>query len=218
MKFAWAFGLNKPILHVLKQTLPQPAYLPCASIYIGLLTGVFEIGVTLVAALIWRKWATDAKRAVAIGLGAGAFEALLVGLSALAQGAALAGGFLPQNVAEQIVGTALLTPFVWLAGPVERAIAILCHTSSRTLTILTVATHRWRYFWGGFALMTAIDAVAGYVLLSGTLTAHSVWWVELAIAPAAIVSVPILIWCLRHWPTTPTAPGAEAGLPAVCSE
>jgi uncharacterized membrane protein YhfC len=217
LKFAW-IPLNKPILHALNQALPAPAYLPCASIYIGLLTGIFEIGVTLAAARIWRQWAADATRAIAIGLGAGAFEALLLGLVTLAWAAALRGEVLSDEKAGQIVGASLLTPMPWLAGPVERAIAILVHTSSRTLTLLTVATGRWRYFWCGFALMTAIDAVAGYAHLAGTLAARSAWWIELAIAPAAILSIPILFWCVHHWPATAAATSPEAGAPAVCSE
>ena len=48
--------------------------------------------------------------------------------------------------------------------------------------------------------MTAIDSVAGYVHLSGQLGKISVWWIELAIAPAAVASIPIVIYCLRNWP------------------
>src|SRR5512140_912949 len=88
----------------------------------------------------------------------------------------------------------------WLCGPVERIIAILCHTSSRTLTLLTVATGRWRYFGLGFALMTVLDGFAGYFLLSGVVRTVSAWWIELAIAPFGIASVPIIVRCTRRWP------------------
>lgn len=48
--------------------------------------------------------------------------------------------------------------------------------------------------------MTAIDAIAGYVHLAGLLGSVSLWWIELAIAPAALLSIPILVWCTRNWP------------------
>jgi hypothetical protein len=39
-----------------------------------------------------------------------------------------------------------------------------------------------------------------------------VWWIELAILPAAVVSVPIIRWCVIHWPAPPPA------VPAVAPE
>lgn len=190
LKIAWALPLNQPILHALKWTVPPVAYLNSAALYIGLLTGVFEIGVTLVAGLIWRKLAANAQRAVAVGVGAGAFEALLLGLVGLAEAVLLVSGKTPDALVAQAIGMALVTPLVWLVSPVERLIAILCHTSSRTLVLLTIATGRWRYFWWGFALMTALDGVAAYFLLSGAVTTLSTWWIELTITPAALASVP----------------------------
>jgi hypothetical protein len=100
---------------------------------------------------------------------------------------------------------------LWLVGPVERLICVLCHTSSRALVLLGVARGRWGwpFFWG-FLILTAIDSVAGYAHLTGILGKTSVWWIELAIAPAAVVSIPVLIWCVRNWPeTAEAAPDAE---------
>ena len=100
-----------------------------------------------------------------------------------------------------VAPAATTTPLVFLVGPVERIIAILCHTSSRALVLLGVARGRWFWpFLGGFVIMTAIDAVAGYVHLAGLMGEVSVWWIELALAPAALLSIPILIWCTRNWP------------------
>jgi hypothetical protein len=83
LKFAWAILLNKPILGAMKTGLPDGVFLALGSVYIGLLTGVFEIGVTLIAGLVWRGMARDAARGVAVGIGAGAFEAILVAVPAL---------------------------------------------------------------------------------------------------------------------------------------
>lgn len=35
------------------------------------------------------------------------------------------------------------------------------------------------------------------------------WWVELTLAPAAIASIPILVWCIRHWPEPAAEVAAE---------
>jgi hypothetical protein len=69
------------------------------------------------------------------------------------------------------------------------------------------------WFWSfvaGFLIMTAIDAIAGYVYLAGLMGKISVWWIELAITPAALLSIPILVWCIRSWPAPPPARAADA--------
>jgi hypothetical protein len=77
--------------------------------------------------------------------------------------------------------------------------------------LLSVARRRWSFFWYGFAIMTAIDGIAGVAYLTGLLGQISTWWIELAIAPFALASLPIIWWCLRHWPEqTPPAPEQPA--------
>lgn len=203
LKFACAIPLNKPLLEAIEARVSHNVYLALGSLYVGLLTGVFEIGVTLVAVLVWKKMAEDASRGVAVGVGAGAVEAVLLGVIAvLSVVAALAmGGQMRHQMAAGVAPAAATTPLFWLVAPVERVIAILCHTSSRALVLLGVARGRW--FWpfaGGFLIMTAIDAIAGYVHLAGLLGSVSLWWIQLAIAPAALLSIPILVWCTRNWP------------------
>jgi len=209
LKVGCALLANGPVLQGLEKSLPATWYLVGGALYVGLLTGVFEIGVTLGLALYWRKMAADAPRAVAVGVGAGAFEALLLGLGGVAFAVLLVSGKAPDVLVAQGSQLLAVTPLAWLTGPVERLIAILCHTSSRALTLLTVATGRWRYFWWGFALMTVLDGIAGLFLLSGQMTKIPVWWIELAIVPAAAVSVPIIRWCVSHWPA-PAAPPQPA--------
>ncbi len=203
LKVAFAVPLNKPILEAIDALVPHEAYLALGSIYIGLLTGVFEIGVTLVAALIWKKMTQDAARGVAVGVGAGAFEAVFLGAATVvvAVMALAVGGQVRDEILAAWAPSAKTTPLLWLVAPVERVIVILCHTSSRALVLLGVARGRWFWpFLGGFLIMTAIDAVAGYVHLAGLIGEVSLWWIELALTPAALLSIPILVWCTRNWP------------------
>lgn len=211
LKFAWAIPLNEPILAAIEAVVPHSAYLVLGAIYIGALTGVFEIGITLLAALVWKNMSRDAARGVAVGVGAGAFEAILLGLAATAVmvAALIVGGEFADEVRQATARSAGPTSLIWLVGPVERVIAILCHISSRALVLLGVARGRWRwpFFWA-FVIMTAIDSVAGYAYLAGLLGNVSTWWIELAIAPAALVSVPVIAWCVRTWPAPATIRGS----------
>ncbi len=208
LKFAWAVPLNAPILQGLKSALPHWAYLVAGSIYVGLLTGVFEIGITLLAGLMWRQMTADAARGVAVGFGAGGFEAMLLGLAAMAAaGAALVD---PTSAVSGSFAVAAMTPvrLFWLVGIVERMLAIACHVSSRALVLFGIgAGRRWPVV-AGFLLMTSVDGVAGFAILSGLVGRINPWWIELAIAPFAVVSIPIVAWCVRNWPG---AEGQAAG-------
>jgi|GEM_PF-6007186 uncharacterized membrane protein YhfC len=46
-----------------------------------------------------------------------------------------------------LVNATVHTPLVFLVAPVERIIAILCHTSSRTLVVFSVVRKKQIYFW-----------------------------------------------------------------------
>ncbi len=207
LKFAWAIPTNGPVLGALEGALPHGVYVALGSLYIGVLTGVFEIGITLALAWKWRRLAETGERAVAVGIGAGSIEAILLGLGGFVQVIVLIAA-LPGTEAVAIANAYMSasTPLVWLVGPIERTIAILCHTSSRVLVLLSVARHRWSYFWYGFLILTGIDTLAGWLHLSGNLGHMSMWWVELMLAPFAVASVPIIRGCLRRWP----GPAAEA--------
>lgn len=210
LKFVVAILANKPVIASLEQALPHWLYIGVSSVYVGVLTGIFEIGVTLVAALIWKKVAANGERAVAIGVGAGAFEAILLGIAGFISVMAMFTK-LPAMESSRIAAAFLAesTSIMWLTGVVERVSAILCHTSTRTLVLIAVATRRQSYFWYGFLLITALDTVAGWVHLGGHLGDFSLWWIELALAVFAVVSVPIVKWCLRNWPEPHSEPIVE---------
>ncbi len=210
LKFLFAAALYEPGLAAMRSALPSWAYLTLGSLHGGLFTGVFEIGGTLAAGLIWRSLAREARRAVAVGIGAGALEALLLALPLLATGVAGLPG-MPDRamVLDALAETSANTWTDWLVPPAERLLALLGHTGSRVLVLLTVATGRWRWFWYGFLMLTVGDGVATYFDLSGQLETISIWWVELALSPIAIISVPIIIWCVRGWPAHPVTRAAE---------
>lgn len=203
LKFIFAFTLNRPILAWIESLFAQTGVLSIGSIYIGLLTGVFEIGITLVFALFIKGMYQNYKRGIGIGIGAGGIEAFLIGFSQIVSFVLVLSGQPSSNqIMASIAQTAVVTPVLYLIGPVERIIAILCHTSSRSLVLFAVAKKKYVYFWAGFLIMTAIDAIAGYVHLAGLLNKINMWWVELALLPFALISIPVIKWCIKNWDST----------------
>jgi hypothetical protein len=204
-KVGVALVINRAVIGLLKASLSHPFLLLFSGLFAGVESSVCEIGLTLLAALIWRQLGKDAGRAIAIGVGAGAFEAFLLGVVALVPAVMVIAG-LPgaERMSDQLGMTAASTPLFWLIGPAERVMAILCHASSRALVLLGVAHRKYAMIAGGFAIFTAIDAIAGAAHISEKLGRFSPWWIELAILPLALISVPTLKWCYHRW-------GSEAG-------
>ena len=201
LKVVCALLSNVPVLNTLKG-LPHPIYVALGALFVGVQSSVFEMGLTLLAVLIWRQLGQDAGRAITIGVGAGAFEAFLLGIGPVAAAIVLMVGQGPEveKVQGQIGAVAAITPLYWLAGPVERIIAILCHASTRALILLGVSKRRYLLVLWGFLIFTSLDGVAGGVHVAELVGKISVWWIELAILPFALVSIPILNWCYRRWP------------------
>jgi uncharacterized membrane protein YhfC len=198
LKFAVALPLNPVIIGKSAHAVGWKLFL--GSTYCGLMTGIFEIGVTLAAALVWRRLAAEPARAVAVGLGAGAFEALLLGLATFAGSLVTLASGQTELALKGLAATSAQTPLLWLAGSAERAIAIMAHTASRVLVLRAVASHRWLGFWAGFGWLSAIDLVAGFALLTGMTTSGSVWLIELMILPFGVLAVPLTAWAMRRWP------------------
>jgi uncharacterized membrane protein YhfC len=200
MKVVCALLTNKAAFGYMKEHLSHPLYVLGGGLLLGIQSSLFEIGLTLAAVLIWKRFGRDANRAIGIGVGAGAVEALLLGIMSLAGILTFLAG-LPgtEVVREKIDAVARVTPLFILIAPVERILTIPCHASSRALVLLGV-THRKpvMIFWG-FLLFTLLDGVAGLFLISGKTSQISTWWVELAALPFAVASIPILRWCYFRW-------------------
>jgi hypothetical protein len=153
--------------------------------------------------LRWKDLGRDAGRAIAVGVGAGAFEALLVGIASTAGVVAwLAGVPGTESVGDELGKAATITPLYWLLGPAERITAIICHASSRALVLLGVRYRKVGMIVLGFLIFTLLDGVAGASLLSGKLGTVSMWWFELAFAVFAIVSLPVLRWLCWQYPAS----------------
>jgi hypothetical protein len=202
-KAALAVPLNGPILGILKEHLPDPIYLAVGSAYIGLLTGITEVAMTFGAGLRWRRLASTPGRALAIGTGAGAIEALLLGVASMV---ALVVAAINTTLPEMTVTAVLVAPF-------ERIVVLFCHVAVRAMTLYAVATRGWRWFWVAFVFFSALDGVAGYYHLAGLVGSTNPWWIELPLAAFAIAGVLLVMPLIRRWPASERAPVPAAPLP-----
>ncbi|RKX31437.1 MAG: YhfC family intramembrane metalloprotease [Verrucomicrobia bacterium] len=195
LKFVCAILFNQAVLAEIRRLSSAPACQFAGAVFLGVESSLFEMGITLLAVMIWHRWGRPMARAIAIGIGAGAFEALLVGGAALASVTWAASGAAAAAEMRQALSTFQhSTPLFWLVGPVERIIAILCHGASRALILSGYARRtRWRIV-GGFALFALLDSVAGWIQLSGKMGTVSMWKLESAIIPVGILSAVVLVW------------------------
>ncbi len=221
LKVVCALLTNKVAIGFMREHLSYPLLVIGGGLFLGIQSSLFEIGLTLVAVLIWRQFGRDANRAIGIGIGAGSFEAFLLGIASLVAILTYLSG-LPgtEKVREEIDAVAAVTPVFWLLAPVERIIAMLCHASSRALVLLGVRNRKPMMILWGFLIFTLLDGVAGAAHVSGTIGKISMWWIELAILPFALISIPILRWCYARWgrdgdnkidPSTNAQQGTQAG-------
>jgi uncharacterized membrane protein YhfC len=215
-KLIWSALLNPVLLGTIKGYGGAAAYPFLGAFYLGINSAVWEIGVTAIAARRWRNMTRNPDRAAGVGVGAGAFEAGLLGLVVtISIVLALFDGPSGQEIADSIAQLNETTPIAWLVGPVERVIAILLHVSTRMLVLLAVVHRRRELFWYGFALFAFADGLAGFAIMTEVLTTRSVWWFEFALLPVVVVSLAIIAWCYRHWPTVVDNTVTESALSGI---
>lgn len=211
LKVSCALFLNPPVIKFLAREYSAPVLLVAGGAFLGFESAFFEIGLTCAAVAIWRHLGGDAGRATGVGAGAGAVEAVLLAIASLAAVAVcLSGTPAGAKVAEQMAKTAESTPLAWLVPPSERAIALLCHTASRTLVLLGVTHGKPLLILCGWLLFTLIDGVARAFHLTGRIGQFSLWWIELALLPFALISIPPLRWSWSQWPPVPLAAQGSA--------
>lgn len=199
-KLLGALATNDPVVGFMKGNFPPFFLLLGWGLFCGVGSSVCEMGITWIAVLIWPQIGRDATRAIGIGVGAGAFEALVIGLYFLIVIVAFTVG-VPglEEHWRNITNPPAFTPLVWLYPAAERTIAILCHTSSRALILLGATRKKPSLVFCGFSLFALMDGTACAFLISKKLETGSLWWLGLACLPYALVSIPILRWCYMRW-------------------
>ncbi len=208
---AWVVGISlktvasiptRTVMSGIRDVLPKYLSGPMIWIYIGLLTGIFECGVTLGFAYIERIRKADWKEAVGFGVGFGAIEAFLVGLSSFV--IVLLVVLIPHRLPPKLIdfATSGSNSLSIIPAPIiERITAIFIHAFSCLLIIYAVRSREWKWFWVSFFYKTAVDSIAGFIHISygiKNLSAIGIWVTELALLPFGIVGIwGLCVFCDR---------------------
>jgi uncharacterized membrane protein YhfC len=204
LKFAWAIPCNPPIYTAVHQAMPSLCD-PLFMVYVGALTGIFEVG--LVALLLYstRFGRAAWPRALAFGIGFGAMEALFFGVSSLSSTLASMLIAMLQPPSPEVA--ARLGNLLWVLAPViERLAAIFIHMCVSVLIFYAVKTRQARWFWLAFGCKTAVDAVAaGFVHIIGIDTLGRGWTFETMMILFGVAGWLGLRWLAPRYQALPVA-------------
>jgi uncharacterized membrane protein YhfC len=209
LKFAWAIPFNPPIYTAINQALPSLG-IPLFSLYVGALTGIFEVGVVALLLNYTRLGRAAWPRTIAFGIGFGAIEALLLGVSSLSSTLAAMVISVAQPPAPEVA--AQLGNILWVLAPVvERVAAIFIHTCCNVLIFYAVNTRRARWFWLAFGYKTAVDAAAVVcVHIHGIETLEHIWTFEAILILFGLAGWLGLRWLAPRYQALPIAVAASA--------
>jgi uncharacterized membrane protein YhfC len=213
-KVAWAVPVNPLVFKGLHAALPPRLADPLFWLYVGLLTGVFECRSALLFVRRTRLRSAGWDEAVAFGIGFGAVEALLMGLSLflIPLIVILFWDQLPADVKENLADFPEGGLAATLLPVAERVSAVIGHTFACVLIVFGVRSGARRWFWLAFAFKTASDTLGAWASLNDNTRSVKGWFMfELAIGLSVVAALFALAYLKRRFhsraaaESTPTA-------------
>jgi len=195
VKFALAIPFNPIVYRALTGGAKTGIGVLVFDLYVGTLTGLTEVLIVWLVLRYTRWGKVEWNRALAFGIGFGAFEALLLGIGSFSTMivALLAPQSLPSEILNQLRAADNL--LYSLAPIVERFFAIWVHILSNALLFYAVLVKQVRWFWLAFVYKSLIDAWAAWGQLAGmTATAEQVWVLE-----AVVIVWGVIGWLGTRW-------------------
>ncbi len=194
IKLAMDLTITQPIQSYLKSTLPILAVLIIMSLYVGLRTGIFESGITYVAVKYLNLSTMTWNDAVAMGIGFGGAEAIILGLLSIVEivvfiAMPLLFYSLPLATQDQFALALIPLPIF------ERLFTLFVHTFAVVLAVYAVKLNDLRWLWLSVGLKTILDGavpIFSYYMVS--LGTYSSIPVEIYVAVIGIVSLAGLSW------------------------
>lgn len=170
-------------------------------LYYGLRTGILESGLSWLAVRYTKLSKSGFDEAVALGIGFGGTEAVLLGvLSLIAVGTMLlmpgVAATLPASTLEQFSLIMVPVPIV------ERLFTLFCHVFATVLVVYAARLRELKWLGLSIAYKTLLDGmlpVSNY-LLSGMGTLGRVRLIELFIIAMGFVGLVGLFWIRKMWP------------------
>lgn len=209
LKIGWAGSVNAGVHQALTTWLPEQLGLLVFEVYVGLLTGVFEVALLWIFLSRTRFGRTPWSTALSFGIGFGSVEALLLGVSSLASALAAlrSPDLLPPSALAQIGQAA--NPLFGLAPVVERVAAIFLHIFACVLIFYAIRAGEKRWFWAAFFYKSAMDTVAAFAQFWGVATLAHLWTIEGVIVLFGLVGV----WGIRRISARYEVAGSAEPLP-----
>jgi uncharacterized membrane protein YhfC len=198
LKFGWALAFNKTIYTALQSALPASLADPVFALYVGALTGLFEVLLLWLVMRYTRLGQMTWAHALAFGIGFGAVEALLLGVQSLLSASVAIAMPAMVPLGPDLVAQ-MNNPLYQLAPIIERFFAILLHIFASLLIIYAARTRQARWFWLAFAYKAGIDTVAAFAQIRGLVTFPAIWAIEAVVAVWGIAGWLGIRWLHKRW-------------------
>lgn len=195
-----ALAFHLTLRDSIEDAVPYAAFLAIESVVSGMASAVAMLTALLFAGFVFSSLRATFANAVALGVGAGAGEALLSGV-VTTLGTSIVFGTGPKSGKwlVRLAYDSALTPLLPLVDPAKFTCVIVCLMAASALALLALTSRRSPpALWAGL-LLTGLYAGIGLTRVWSLDGAASKWWILCGALPFAAVSVPILSWTLRTW-------------------
>lgn len=205
LKFLFAIPVNPLVYTLLNISYTNP-FAPTnwiAYLYVGALTGIFEVGVAYLILKNIRWGKASWGQALAFGIGFGVIEALILGFTSLGSAAfaMISPDALPVPTLGNLAQTGTLV--MGLAPVVERLTVIIAHIFSCVMIFYAIAKKEARWAWLAVLYKTILDAPAAFAQFWGVSTPGRMWIIEAVIAVIALVGLWGILKIARRYPQQP---------------
>jgi hypothetical protein len=199
VKVVMDFTITQPLNSFALSVPPIVVALSVMSLYFGLRTGILESGIAYIAVIKTKLSQATYDEAVALGLGFGGIEAILLGAYALYS------TFLIVQPYEAIGLIPLFSfdPQALLAIPipiVERAFVLACHVFATVLVVYAVWHAELKWLCASIIYKTVGDgALIPLKLYLGSMGLYGGWLIELFYGGMAIIALIGLWWLKKRY-------------------
>jgi uncharacterized membrane protein YhfC len=205
VKFIFAIPVNPLVyraLGVSYDNIFSPGNL-LAYLYIGALTGIFEVGLAwlILHKVRWGKAAWS--QALVFGIGFGVIEAFLLGIAGFGSAlvSILSPAALPFSTLGSLANNANI--LMGLAPIVERLSVIFAHIFACVLIFHAIASGKVKWGWLAILYKTLLDAPAGFAAFWGATTVEKIWTIEAIIVVFGLIGLLGTIYIARRYVQEP---------------
>ncbi|MCC6698367.1 MAG: hypothetical protein IT365_22270 [Candidatus Hydrogenedentes bacterium] len=195
-----ALAFHLTLRDSLEDSLPYVSFLAVESGVNGGVSAIAMILAILLAGIAFSTLRVSCANAVALGVGAGAGEALLSGVvTTLGTGIVFGTGPKSGKWLVRLAYDSALTPLLPLVEPSKFTCVIVCLMAASGLALLALASRRWSpALWAGL-LLAGLYAGIGLTRVWSLDGAASKWWILCGALPFAAASLLALSWMSRTW-------------------